>query len=866
MDSLEAIYKKITGKPIEDPTDLFILLKIPNTLLKAHIYREIRLNIQNYKSCLHLMDLYVLKSFTLQPCEELEQAVMLVQEWIQFDLPYSILNIIIAYSKEKEHVSKVCVGLLMECFINHPQLRISHYFMNNLTLNWRICDVSSFILVTSLEKPYSKSSMNIIPFLSLLIEPDVESPEIICQNSSKLIQLLLNTWQGYFYIKGNHLFWSIINQLLISKTEGTAEMVLSVLFQFFNTKLNHTKMNIVSSLDANLASLVLLDLINYSILESLVQILINPKLNPLATKVLDLIYKLSHQILNALTLKYVQDIFSGATCFTIPDNHTFDKAKLKELQELYPLHCQQLFVIDKSLQTFKTNQKFYSQINQSFDALYIVKGYNNNINSFTKSFTDSMCFNNAFNKPDQWQFENMHQLILELTNEVLLQEFVQNKCFKRLMQFFSIQNKEFVNLPKTCNSAIIAVFNSLIQILLNSEVGFKALSANEFITQYMNAFHLLIPSFTQTDQIFTQSALESTCIYYYIPLLQLFSRSSNGLTLLTNNAFFSTLLLIIDHASNQYVVSLILDFFYFFNQHGKGILLKLTTSTYEIIRLKSLNHFMDVPEPYKLYCLQILIECLHDPILKVKTKASECIVQTLTTTKYINMFIMYKPSIEILKLNKQLLYTLFTTPDGFDYLQSEIDIELRAFTCILNTKFVINYDTAQTCQLLKSNDINVFHKCKFDDEIELDYNYIEMPHLFYYLGKTKNGYHYLTCTIEFEHMVHELKHYDCNNYNSKDPVILRGILIAMGYLGMHMYGLMCLTDYNLLDTIINIGTTSKCPSIKGTCIGVLTLIASHSHGQEALKGKWKVDIIQSSTIRVNTCLKNTFYIVFILLI
>ena len=854
---IDLLSKLLKGDP-NDPTVLFKILRNPSSHIRAHVYKEIRENIKEFYPFLHLIDLYVLKSITMAQCDELDQVMMLIQEWIQYDLPYSILYVILAYSREKEYISKVCVGLVMECTIHHPQLKIAHHFINNLNLDWRISDISTYILISLMENKESRHSFGMLSFLSPLIDQETQEIDANYENIINFIFLLINTWQGIFYLKQNASVWPLLNEIIQKGTDPVVEMLLTRFIIFFTSKSQHVLLNFEAIADANMTSEVLKDIVHHGILESLMIILNNASLSKLASELLFILYDYAHCILTDINLDFVANIFKSATCFQTPHVQDHNYLKTLELKQLYPLHCQQLFVIDNSLKQFKINKLFYSQINDTHASSFIVKGYANNVTNILKSFNDAMCHNaTTFDKSDNWSFELILQSLLQLENEPLLLDFINSKYYKRLLSYFTINTKEFTLLPKDCSKSIINTFYTLFKILLNHECGYKSLLNSDFMQQFIFAFKQLVPSYNNnlpSDLLFSNQNISDTAIFHYIPLIEVFTTQSFGLKLLVNNHFYSIVLQIIDHASNHLFLMQFINYFNFYHLHAKGILTKLVTSSYELIRLTALQHCTVIPDDYKVFVLHLLIEQLNDPNLTIVVKCTDLLLLMLKSTKYIDIFINYKPNLNSIRINKQLLYTCLTTAVGFEYLESFLNDELRVFVTVMNTKYMINYDAYRTSKLLNMhhNTVDAFKQCKFDKEIKLEINNLEMPHLFYYICQTKEGYAYLSCSSEFEQMVQYLSSQHYNKHSSyKTTTIINGILVAFGYLGMSVHGLECLEDYNLINVITNLAQNSHCISIRATCFHCLTMIGTHPKGQERLKQfKWNCQVVQHKYTRI----------------
>eukprot|EP00834_Sanchytrium_tribonematis_P002169 NODE_62_length_26495_cov_0.832853.p1 type:complete len:877 gc:universal NODE_62_length_26495_cov_0.832853:609-3239(+) len=850
--------RKSGASESDDPTDLFKLLKHRSSMVRAYIYKEIRRQIIVFHPYLYLIDLYVLKSMTMPISEELDQVMMLIQAWIQYELPFSILYALISYSKEGEYISKICTGLIIECNILHPELKLAYHLATLNEWDWRVSDRSIYILLAMMENKTSRQCLPDVqlPLIQPYIDPETTENVNLSQNIITTVFMMFDCWHGIFYLKRYSSLWGCIVNIISARNAST-EKFLVHFDDFLKDKLVQTELNYLSIIKLNLATEIIKELINYKVLDEIILILPVSQFRDRASSILKLLYKYGNKILNYhLPLEIVHHIFDTAAYFkdsTADHINPSVELKMSEYKSEYFNNCQQMFKIDNLFKEFKRDAYFPIQLSRKRSGMYAIHGYHADSTQLFKQFNDAMCTSNTFNKFELWRFDIIFTCLYQIQNDNLLAEFVNSKYFKRLVQFYTISNSEYCSLVAE-NKLMYDVFELLFRILLASETGYKSLVNHDFMIQLRENLKCSLPGTLDRVNYFTPNTIEQTNVKFYFKIIHVISCYDFGVRLFSDHSIFTVLIQIADKSSNEMLLLKIMqNLDYSLPSYSRVLLTKFLNHPIPSIRIAALEQFNDLKtDEFKIFALKMLVELLHDINKEVQMKASNIILEILKEKKYIQIMATYKPNIQKLKINKKLLYTMMSVPDGFEYLSDFLVDELHIWASVLNSKYVVDHDALFSSKMLDRNHIvGTFEQRKFDKEIIHDFQFVDEPHLFQYICRTKNGYTHLRASCELDHMVSYLRNFSGNG-DYKKCVILRGILVAFGYLSMSLNGLHCIEDHNVVQIIVELAHSSSNISIRGTCFHVLCMVGSTKQGHERLKAlKWSSTIHNETTLYID---------------
>lgn len=433
-----------------------------------------------------------------------------------------------------------------------------------------------------------------------------------------------------------------------------------------------------------------------------------------------------------------------------------------------------------------------------------------------------------------------------LRNAKLFDEVVKTtKFYKRLLSFFRPFKYRFSILRRTAyNQRYVEAGCEIFRSLLSNAAGIQYLSHNKLLPQIAECLAQIDPysGITANEALFSNRKLETTLSSSFFKFIGILSGDTNGIKMMEQWWMFDMMYHITDASTGRedLVRILLKELQYDMPGHSRVLLDKVASTGSVPCRIQAtqiLGKLLNRGEGDSNFACRTLVNQLCDTEEKVSNEAIRALTKFAKDEESINMLISYRPSLDGLGRNgQQLMEAIFSTPVGFQYLQSQlnfVETEMEAWTEVKNKVYVAEVEAFIARRLMDTS----------GEACRIPY------HFFGSVSKTVEGIRLLENTGTFSTLVGVVVSYleILNNdgeeefyaeSNSDDLarslVELKAAFWAVGHIGSTEYGITLLETAGLTDIIADIALRTKNSSIKGICYFVLGLLSGTDQGAEIL--------------------------------
>lgn len=493
--------------------------------------------------------------------------------------------------------------------------------------------------------------------------------------------------------------------------------------------------------------------------------------------------------------------------------------------------------VTNSVQTFQVKVKLGMQIDDtSFRALIA----DTNVLT-TKSYT-------------RWNWDVLTELIQgPLVNAKRLEEVIKTtKFMKRIMSFYRPFKYRFSSIKNTRpNQKCIRVGMELFKTLLKTKEGVKYLNENKLLSQIAECLAQLdhMSGISSTDPLFSKRRLESTLTSGYFKFLGVLSEDENGMAMLENRNMFNMFYHISELRSRDDLICHFLSAMdYNLVGHPRVIMEKALTTGQKNVRVFATDHLrtlQDSTEDTQKWAIELLVTQLYDLEVEVNKLAVEVLEEYCRDENNLNLLVSYRPSLDHLgETGNPLLLKFLSTSEGFNYLHEMeyIGEEMDSWYHGLNETYVGRIEeylefTTNPWRLPRP----------------LTGSKVHQPRHFYgEITQTEEGCSILKQKGHIESFCSFIQD-NLSPADSEGQLKLKGCLWAVGHAGSTGLGFRFIENSDVLPSIVEIAGKSSLPSVKGTAIYVLGLLASTIEGVDMIEELGWVCSIEDFESAIGVC-------------
>ena len=425
------------------------------------------------------------------------------------------------------------------------------------------------------------------------------------------------------------------------------------------------------------------------------------------------------------------------------------------------------------------------------------------------------------------------------------------KFLKRLVAFYRPFKHKFSDARNTKpNQRYVRTGCALIKTLLQNPEGIIYLSENKLLRQLAECIAQLDPSsgLVSETPMFSAQRVADTLSGGYFALLGVLSGDPRGLHMIERWRMINMFYHIMDlEGRDDLTQALLGNMDFSLDSHLRVMLSKALTACPKAIRIyatKLLRKYVTgtaqnnqdhISKPVLCeWALRLLVTQLYDPEVQVCEMAVQILEEACNRKANLEYVVRCRPALDHLgEIGAPLLLRFLSTSlgyqylDGLDYIGQEMDGWFHGRNTI--------YVTLVEASLSRALSLQLERPVPSSDEPIKPYDQGTVPpHFYRELTRTTEGCKLLEESGHFNEFVATIQDHWSEHDDTEVMLKVKGCLWAVGNVGSMELGAPFLEETDVVDTILEIATSSEVMTMRGTAFFVLGLISRSLHGMEII--------------------------------